>query len=435
MISLDKQKPMSDSETDLRAENAALRVRVAQLEQQLTTGSVVFAEAAIGIATVSLSGQPLAVNQALVQLLGYSADELCGMVFTDFTHPDDIALDWALFQELLAGQRHHYQIEKRYLRKDGVIRWGRLTVSAVRDAAGAILFLIGMVEDIEERKRAEAQLAALNAELEQRVAMRTAEIARAARMKNAFLANMNHELRTPLTSILGMAEAMLYSSSEPPSPSQASMLQVIKHSGQQLLALLNDLLDVARLEAGHLVLLTDTFAARLLCQGCLSRVRAQAMDKRQTLELLLDPPDLLLVADMQRLRQILLLLLHNAIKFTPEGGRIGLEVRGDAAARVAHLSVWDTGIGISEADLARLSEPFTQLDDRLNRLYGGTGLGLALARGLIDLHGGQLTVSSRQHQGSRFTVTLPWPNPAAHPADMPSTPALAALSQDTGAQS
>lgn len=425
---------MSDSETDLRAENAALRARVAHLEQQLATGSVVFAEAAIGIATVSLSGQPLAVNQALVQLLGYGTDELCGMVFTDFTHPDDIALDWALFQELLAGQRHHYQIEKRYLRKDGAIRWGRLTVSAVRDAAGAILFLIGMVENIDERKHAEAQLAALNAELEQRVAVRTADIAQAARMKSAFLANMNHELRTPLTSILGMAEALLYSNHQPPSPSQATMLRVIERSGRQLLALLNDLLDMARLEAGYLVLLTDTCAAKLLCQGCLSRVQDQAMDKRQTLELLLDPPDLLLVADMQRLRQILLILLRNAIKFTPEGGRVGLEVRGDAAARVVHLSVWDTGIGISEADLARLSEPFIQLDDRLNRLYGGIGMGLALARGLIDLHGGQLTVSSTQHQGSRFTVTLPWPDPATHPADSPSTLAPAALPQDTGGQ-
>jgi len=259
------------------------------------------------------------------------------------------------------------------------------------------------------------QLECQVAELEQRVAERTsalslanAELARAVRAKDEFLAAMSHELRTPLNSIIGLSEALQEDVYGPLNDRQLRSIAIIEESGRHLLALINDILDVSKIEAGKLELTVGPVAIEPVCQASLGIVRQLARKKRQTLSLNLDERVQAIQADARRLKQILVNLLDNAVKFTPEGGAIGLEVQADEEREAVHFTVWDTGIGISAENMSRLFKPFVQLDSRLSREYSGTGLGLVLVQRMAELHGGSVTVESEVGKGSRFTVSLPW---------------------------
>ncbi|HEX9370651.1 MAG TPA: response regulator, partial [Roseiflexaceae bacterium] len=194
----------------------------------------------------------------------------------------------------------------------------------------------------------------------------------------------------------------------PVNDQQARSLRSIEESGHHLLDLINDILDLAKIDAGKLELDLDLVAIEPICAASLRLVNQAAHKKQITVESRIDPAIISLSADARRLKQILVNLLSNAVKFTPKGGRIGLEVAGDATQQVAHLSVWDTGIGIAQHELERLFQPFVQLDSRLARQYEGTGLGLALVYRMVAMHGGSIAVSSEVGAGSRFTISLPW---------------------------
>jgi|GEM_PF-392062 len=260
-----------------------------------------------------------------------------------------------------------------------------------------------------------AALAQERASLARRVEERTAELslanaelARAARLKDEFLANMSHELRTPLNAILGLSEAVLEGVYGPLTEKQRKSLQNIGEAGQHLLSLVNDILDVAKAEAGKLELQMGPVAVRDLCQVSLGLVRQIANQKRLQVSLDIDEQVESFEGDQRRLKQVLVNLLSNAVKFTPEGGQIGLQVTGDPQEKRIAFTVWDTGIGIAQEDMNRLFQPFVQLDGSLSRQYAGTGLGLVLVRRLVELHGGGVAVESEVGKGSRFTVFLPW---------------------------
>ena len=251
-------------------------------------------------------------------------------------------------------------------------------------------------------------------ELEQHVSQRTAELsqtnaelARSVRLKDEFLANMSHELRTPLNAVLGMSEALQEQTFGSLNEEQLDALSLIEESGRHLLTLINDILDLSKIEAGMLELQIDPVSVETVAQACLRLIKQTAHSKRLKVLFTLDELVPTVQADERYLKQILVNLLSNAVKFTPEGGRIGLEIMSEAAQNAVRITVWDTGIGISAEDIERLFQPFVQLDSRLARRYSGTGLGLALVYRMVELHGGSVSVESEVGQGSRFTITLP----------------------------
>jgi signal transduction histidine kinase/ActR/RegA family two-component response regulator len=249
-------------------------------------------------------------------------------------------------------------------------------------------------QQLQERT---AQLTEVNAALEN-----------ATRLKEEFLATVSHELRTPLTGILGMAEALQEEIHGTLNAKQLHCVRLVEQSGRQLLTMINNILDLTRLEAGQMELRRDLYGVGSLCDACLHMIAPLAERKRQTIAYSITPMSMETAGDYRRTEQILVNLLSNAVKFTPEGGEIGLEVRGDAAAGTITYVVWDKGIGIAPENIAILFQPFVQLDSSLSRQFGGAGLGLALVRRLVELHGGSTTVTSALGQGSRFGVTLPW---------------------------
>ncbi|MBX0329569.1 response regulator, partial [Oscillochloris sp. ZM17-4] len=290
------------------------------------------------------------------------------------------------------------------------------TLATVAAAAisNALLYASSQ-QELAERRRAEANLEAERAQLARRVTERTAdliaanaELARAARLKDEFLANMSHELRTPLNTILGRAEIMREHIYGPLTDQQEYAIGSIDESGRHLLALINDILDLSKIEAGKLDLQIAAVDIASLCHACVRMMAQAAAAKGISLSTTFDMAAERMEADERRLKQILVNLLSNAVKFTPQGGRVSLEVRGSRDRSQIEFIVADTGIGIAAADIPRLFKPFVQIDAGLARQHEGTGLGLSLVLRLAEAHGGSVAVTSAPGEGSRFCVTLPW---------------------------
>lgn len=313
-----------------------------------------------------------------------------------------------------------------------------LTLTFANQAAIAVenaqLYTRAMHE-IGERRQAEQALQAERALLARHVEERTAELtaanaqlARAVRSRDDFLASMSHELRTPLNAVLGLADVLQSAIYGPLNEEQRRLLHTIISSGRHLLELINDILDLARIEAGQLELDIYPVPVLALCDSCLTLVRPFANYKSVKLELHINPNVTTIQADELRVQQILVNLLNNAIKFTSMNGHVGLTVRQDDTRPTLYFTVWDTGIGLSPDDLRQLFSgpngpaPFVQLDAGLTRHYEGTGLGLVLIYRLTEMHGGSLTIRSEVGQGSRFTVALPMHRLDAALSDLVPTP-------------
>jgi PAS domain S-box-containing protein len=253
-----------------------------------------------------------------------------------------------------------------------------------------------------------------NIQLEHRVAERTLELNQtnlelehANRAKDEFLANMSHELRTPLNSILGMSESLLEQRRGSLNEHQQKWLQIIESSGQHLLELINDILDLSKVEAGKIDLYPEPVSVDELCKSSLTFIKSQAVKKSILVSYVNHSSLSQIVADPRRLKQILVNLLTNAVKFTPHNGQVTLQVQGAADQDRIQFSVVDTGVGIALKDLRQLFIPFSQVDSSLTRQHEGTGLGLALVQKLTDLHGGSVDVESEVGKGSHFTINLP----------------------------
>jgi PAS domain S-box-containing protein len=409
-----------------------------------------------GIYGVGTDGRCVFCNPAGARMLGYrESSELEGRNMHAIMHhsyPDGSpypAEECRASRTYRDGRPVHVDYEV-FWRSDGVsfpVEYHSNPIYRDGQLVGAVVNF----SDISERKRAEAELreahdalAAERAHLAERVRERTAELDRAnaelgrtAQAKDEFLAAMSHELRTPLTSILGLSETMEDGLLGQLSEQQTKAARTIHENGSHLLELINDILDMSRVASGRMSLRWDQVPVNQLWDASLRLIRPSAKAKGLSVSVDIDPAVRLLRGDSRRLKQMLVNLLGNAVKFTREGGAIGLKVRGGAEARKVRISVWDTGVGIPPDQRERLFKPFVQLDSRLSRQYDGTGLGLALANGMAELHGGRIEIESEVGSGSRFDVILPWDPQAQDLARVPpevdsprdAGPALPALDQ------
>jgi len=402
-----------------REEKKRMEVALRESEGRLRS---LFTTMTEGVLLIAPDGQIIQANPAAERILGLTRSEIEARNY--------VAPEWEILDsdrmpmppEEMAGPRA--MKEKRLVKDqiqgvkhpDGSISWINVSVIPLINDNGEIQGIVGTFADITERKRAEEALQKAHDELEIRVEERTAELrlanvelAKALRLKDEFLATMSHELRTPLNVVLGMSESLQEEVYGPLNEKQRKSVGMIEESGRHLLTLLSDILDLAEIGAGKLQLDITPVDVDAVCGASLRLIKPLAQKKRLKISASFISCEVTSIqADERRLKQMLVNLLNNAAKFTPEGGTIGLEVEADLEKRTVDFIVWDTGIGIAEEDLDRLFQPFMQLDSSLSRKYEGTGLGLALVDSMVKLHGGSIAVESEVGKGSRFTITLPW---------------------------
>ena len=304
-------------------------------------------------------------------------------------------------RDVLTNCRDEFRLEYPASTAGG-LRW--LLCRVTRLASNGPECVVVAHVDITEWKRAEEALRTTGEEL----SAANAELVRTAQDKDELLASMSHELRTPLNGLLFLSQNLQEGVYGALNREQIDALNDVEECCRDLLALVNDILDLAKMEAGKVELELASLDVGPLCQTALRLVKGTAQRKHINQVFWCDPSVINLVADQRRLTQALVNLLSNAVKFTPDGGTVGLEVAGDRDQQQVRFSVLDTGIGIRSEDLPRLCQPFVQLDTRLSQKDEGCGLGLALVMRLAELHHGHLLIESNPGRGSRFTIVLPW---------------------------
>lgn len=364
-------------------------------------------------------------SESVKKVLGFEAKQFIEhpTLYEEHILPEDLAHFQSNWSEIL--QRGETLGEYRFRCADGHYRWLSSGMRVVRDAQNQPQEIIGYAVDVTTQKQAEDDLRASELHLRRSrdaLQLANAELAKASRLKDEFLASMSHELRTPLTAILGLSQGLLEDLYGPLTLKQRDSVQTLQSSGTHLLNLINDILDLSKIEAGALELEKSVIAIQPLCAKSIELVKGMAGKKHLRTFLTIDSAVESIVADERRLQQMLVNLLSNAVKFTDEGKKIGLEIIGDADTGTARFTVWDTGIGIAQEDMGRLFQRFMQIDSTLSRRYPGTGLGLSLVARMAEIHGGSVEVSSEVGKGSRFTIILPWVPNSAAPAGNPSTP-------------
>ena len=335
-------------------------------------------------------------NAGAQRISGYGAEEIIGLHFSRFYPREDLERRKPKWELELATAEGRFEEEGWRLRKDGSTYWASVVITAVRDDNGALLGFAKVVRDLTERNRVEAELIRAKVAAE-----------RASEAKSQFLANMSHELRTPLNSLLILARLLADNAGGNLSDKQVQFAQTIYESGMDLLSLINDLLDLAKIESGAVTALNIASARLDELREDLERGFSQlAQDKGLEFRVSVDPAlPATIRTDMPRLKQVLKNLLSNAFKFTREGG-VSLRIAPAEDGRIA-FAVADTGIGIPAEKQQIIFDAFQQADGTTSRQYGGTGLGLSISRELTQLLGGELRVASEPGKGSTFTLYLP----------------------------
>ncbi len=349
------------------------------------------------IISKDLSGTVTSWNRGAERVFGYTADEMIGEPVAKLFPADRLDEEPRILERLRRGERvDHYQTIR--VRKNGEHFPVSLTISPIADPRGRIVGASKVARDITKEVEAVRQLARANEELK-----------RADRMKSEFIAMMSHELRTPLNSIIGFASVLRSGRSGSLTPDQSHQIGLIRTSGKHLLHLINDLLDLSRMEAGKLELELEDVAVGGVLTEAVETLKPQAAQKRLELRLELGPTPRIRT-DRARLLQVLLNVLGNAVKFTPRG-HVAAAVEADGTGVI--VRVRDTGIGIPADKLGTLFQPFMQVEGSARRRFEGTGLGLYLSRKLLGLLGGTIDVESAVDQGSCFTLRLPAATPDA----------------------
>ena len=363
----------------------------------------IFDHAHIGIAFTDLEGQIREANPRLRELMGYSAEELSKLSIAELTHPNDRADDALGLRRLLAGELPEVQRRSRLMHRDGPLLWVQMTWSVLRGPGGEPQRLVAVVEDITDQlRRQEAEQGRQLAET-------------ANRAKNEFLSRMSHELRTPLNAMLGFAQLLELDRKQRLSTRQQGWTAQILQAGWHLLEMINDTLDLSRIEAGMLKLSLAPIDLQPLIAHCMAMVGPAALQHGITLEVHTSPEARHALGDETRLKQVISNLLSNAVKYNVPGGRVVLGTRCLDSLSL-EIRVLDTGLGLSEPQMAELFQPFNRLGRELSGTEG-TGIGLVISRRLAELMHGTLTAESVEGEGATFVLTLPMASAASLPAD------------------
>lgn len=408
-----------------------------RLEESLNSLQGVFDDSQDMIIAADVEGRIVRFSRGGERILGYTEAEVKGRNIDDFYYDKS---ERANILRLIKKNGAVYNYEAILLRIDGTPVDISLTISELRDETGAIIGTVGVSKDVTMELRMRRELEEFSRNLEEKVMERTRDLERANRelqkaneLKGRFIANASHELRTPLHSIIGFSEILIHKSFGALNEKQEKFVQTVFTSGKHLLHLVNNILDLAKIEAGKTQLQYENFQMKLVIDEVTMVVRPLADRKLIKIENMVNPDVAEFVADKVKFKQILYNLISNAIKFTPDEGRVSIKAAkitntgklawAAKAQEFLKLSVEDTGPGIKPQDRERIFEEFEQLDP--SKHTEGTGLGLSLTKKLVEIHGGQIIVAGEPGQGAVFEIYLPLvssqeaapkPDIAAHPA-------------------
>ncbi|HEX4005827.1 MAG TPA: PAS domain S-box protein [Acidobacteriaceae bacterium] len=357
------------------------------------------------IVEVSADGAIVLVNRVAEEMFGYQRDELLGRS-VDSLVPDAVRPDHHRHRDSYLGHPRTRSmgsgLELHARRRDGTLFPVEISLSPIQTESG--MHVTAVIRDVTERKRSEQEVRKLEQKYTAELEARNREIERANRLKSEFLASMSHELRTPLHTIIGFTELLQEGHEGPLTEAQQRFLSHIHRDSGHLLELINDVLDLSKIEAGGMVLRRESYPLRRSIEEALSAIRPGAavkgiaIDDRGYAECLVN-------ADPLRVKEMLYNLLSNAVKFTPAGGKVTIEAMEETG--FAHISVVDTGIGIPAEEQENIFDKFYQVGNAASGVREGTGLGLSITKELVQMHGGWMEVSSARGKGSRFTFTLP----------------------------
>ncbi len=403
------QLAVATATSDLRremGERQAAELAARESEARLRS---ILDHAPLGVVFLDPSGEILEANRCLGEMVGQSAEALRGRPVLELVHPDDFEQLQALRRELLHDQLIAGRGPLRLLSTQGPPRQIRISASALRMAPVRVARMVVVVEDVTERLRLEAS---------ERALQRAEEANRA---KNEFLSRMSHELRTPLNAMIGFTQLLQLDTRSTLPEHQRGWTQQVLRAGWHLLELINETLDLARIETGSVRLTLEAVDLPAMVASTHGLLASAAASRRVAIEEALDPGAQAVLADATRLKQVLTNLLSNAIKYNQADGRVGLSTKRAEESGWIEIQVADSGLGMTDTQLGALFQPYNRLGREASGIEG-TGIGLVISRRLTELMGGTLTVQSHPGAGSVFTVRLP--AAAAAPSDTP-PPALA----------
>lgn len=363
--------------------------------------SELFSHAAIGVAIVAIpEGKPVVTNPALQNILGYSNKELTSMPFSDFTHPDDIAIDQSYFLEVIEGKRDHYKIPKRFIKKDGGIVWCNMTASTVRDENGNVLFGIGLVEDITEKRKAEDEIRNFNRELEARIKVRTKELEESNRELQAFNYMLSHDIRTSLRSVEIFSDLLERKYGHTLDDKASEFLSYLRAGVFEMNEMVNGVLDYAQVRNNELQWVQVDLNEKI---GNIVKELTRTLKDVRELQIDVQPLPTI-KADRALIRHAFANIIANSLKYAKPDGPIKLKIWADETDTDVTLHFEDNGIGFSEKHSKQIFQPFERLVNYAQ--VKGSGIGLAIVKRIVERHNGQIWAEGEPNEFARFHVKI-----------------------------